>query len=88
MELRACSPGNDGQLHVVALKQARRRDFLRFCWQMPTGADPASDDNVAAFSCTALSIRSDRPPPLQGDGDIVAMSPVDIAIHATPVHIC
>lgn len=79
---------DDGKLHVVALKQARRRDYLRFCWLMLAGADPAGDGNVLAFSCTTLSLHSDCPLPLQGDGDIVAMAPVDIAIHATPVHIC
>lgn len=78
----------DGLLHVIALRTARRRDFLRFCWQMLTRADPANNSNTIAFSCTALSLRCEQPMPLQGDGDIIAMCPVDIKVHDTPIQIC
>ncbi len=80
--------GDDGKLHVVALRRASRREFLRFYWRMLGGADVVRDKNVIAFSCTQLSLQSDDPLPVQADGDVVASCPIDVSIHETPVHIC
>jgi diacylglycerol kinase family enzyme len=78
----------DRQLHVVALKRARRREIFQFYWRMLSGGDVTGDSNVIAFSCTALSLQSDAPVPLQGDGDVLAMCPVEMRVHDQPVHIC
>ena len=79
---------DDGQLHIVALRRARRREFLHFCWQMLSGGDVTRDKNIISFTCTALSLQSDQPLPFQGDGDVLAMCPVEISVENTPVHIC
>lgn len=78
----------DGQLHVVALKRARRREIFQFYWRMLSGGDVTGHSNVIAFSCTALSLQSDAPVPLQGDGDVLAMCPVEMQVHDRPVRIC
>lgn len=70
---------DDPFLHVVALKRARRRDFIRFLWALLRHDDPARDPNVTRFSCAALTIEGGDAP-LQADGDIVAGLPVRIAI--------
>jgi diacylglycerol kinase (ATP) len=80
--------GDDGKLHVVALRRAGRREFLRFCWRMLGRVDVVGDKNVIAFSCTELSLQSDDPLPLQADGDVLASCPVDVSIHEAPVYIC
>lgn len=73
---------DDPFLHVVALKHARRRDFLRFLWALLRHDDLARDPNLIRFSCTALRIEGGTTP-LQADGDIVASLPVEIAIDPT-----
>lgn len=78
----------DGQLHVVALKRARRREFFQFYWRLLSGSDVTDDSNVIAFSCTTLSLQSETPVPLQGDGDVLAMCPVEVTVHDTPINIC
>jgi diacylglycerol kinase family enzyme len=79
---------DDGQLHVVALRRARRREMLQFYWTMLSGGDVTRGPNVIAFSCTALSLEAEEGMPLQGDGDILATGPVEIALGDTPVNIC
>lgn len=80
--------GDDGQLHVVALRRAGRRHFLRFCWQMLGGVDVTRDRNVISFACTALSLHADCALPIQADGDVVTTCPAEITLHDTPLHIC
>ena len=75
----------DRLLHVVALRRARRRDFLRFAWAMLRGRDPAALDGVTGFTCTRLAIDCADGIPVQADGDIVAHGPVELAIHDTAV---
>jgi diacylglycerol kinase family enzyme len=72
-------------LHVVALRRARRRDFLRFLWSLMRRTDLGHDPNLVRFSCTALSIDGDDLSPLQADGDIVARLPVRIVLDPTPL---
>jgi diacylglycerol kinase (ATP) len=69
----------DPCLHVVALKRARRRDFLRFLWALLRHDDLARDANLIRFTCAALTIEGGEAP-LQADGDIVAHLPTEIAI--------
>ena len=71
------------RLHVVALTRARRRDFARFAFALWRGRPVDRLPGVAAFTCTALTAESDRPLPVQADGDAVATLPVTIAIHET-----
>jgi diacylglycerol kinase family enzyme len=75
-------------LHVVALRRARRRDYLRFVATILAHRDPARLDNVEAFACSSLQADSVEPLPLQADGDIVAMLPVEFAIGETPLAFC
>ena len=77
----------DGLLHVVALKTARRRDFLGFCWSLLRGMDPGSGGNTIAFTCTALRLDADELVPLQGDGDILGCCPLDMAVDARAVQV-
>jgi diacylglycerol kinase (ATP) len=73
---------DDPLLFVVALKQARRRDFLRFLWALFRHDDLARDTNLIRFSCTTLRIEG-VDSSLQADGDIVDRVPVEIAIEPT-----
>jgi len=73
---------DDPFLHVVALKQARRRDFGRFLWALLHHDDLRRDPNLIHLTCAALKIRG-ADAPLQADGDIVAHLPVEIAIDPT-----
>lgn len=72
-------------LHVIALRDASRLDFLKFLWAMFRSRPMEHLAGVHHFSCTALTIRSDVPLPMQADGDIVAHLPVSIRIEAKPV---
>jgi len=73
---------DDPYLHVVALKRARRRDFLRFLWTLLRHGDLACDPNLIRFACATLRIEGPAAP-LQADGDIVAYLPAKIAIDPT-----
>jgi len=74
---------DDPFLHVVALKQARRRDFVRFLWALLRHQDLTRNPNLVHATCAALTIAG-ADAPLQADGDIVAHLPVEIAIDPTP----
>ncbi|MBW8745464.1 MAG: hypothetical protein JF628_14205 [Sphingomonas sp.] len=74
---------DDPFLHVVALKQARRRDFVRFLWALLRHHDLTRNPNLVHVTCAALTIAG-ADAPLQADGDIVAHLPVEIAIDPTP----
>ena len=76
---------SDGLLHVVALRRARRRDFLVFCLDMLLGRDPGARANAMALTCRALAINCDVPVPVQADGDVVATCPVRLAVHPAPL---
>lgn len=73
---------DDPFLHVVAMKCARRRDFLRFLWALLHHKDLARDPNLIHFSCATLSIAGGNEA-LQADGDIVAHLPARIIIDPT-----
>jgi diacylglycerol kinase (ATP) len=72
-------------LHVVALTRARRRDFARFVWTLWRGRAVRELPDVAVFTCTELTANAEAPLPLQADGDPVAVLPVRIALHDTPL---
>lgn len=76
---------SDGLLHVLALKQARRRDFALLALDMLLGRDPALRANATSFTCTELEIDAAAPLPVQADGDIVAHCPVRLAIDPVPL---
>jgi diacylglycerol kinase family enzyme len=73
---------DDPFLHVVALRRARRRDFLRFLWALLHHKDLARDANLIRLTCAVLRIDGGDAP-LQADGDIVAHLPAQIAIDPT-----
>lgn len=75
-------------LHVVALRRARRRDYLRFVVALATGRDVSGLPNVEAFTCTALHASSDAPLPLQADGDIVGALPAALEVRDVPLIFC
>jgi len=72
-------------LHVVAMKKARRRDYLRFVAALAAHRDVARLDNVEAFTCTALRAAAAEPLPLQADGDVVGTLPMEFAVAETPL---
>jgi diacylglycerol kinase family enzyme len=75
-------------LHVVALRRARRRDYLRFVAALGTSRDVGELANVEAFSCTDLQASSGAPLPIQADGDIVGALPVKFTLRDTPLTFC
>ena len=79
---------NDGKLHVVALRTARRRDFLRFAWAILIGQDLKSLDGLVGFCCTQLTIDCEPETPIQADGDIVATGPVHLSLHDFRLNFC
>jgi diacylglycerol kinase (ATP) len=78
----------DPLLHVVALKSARRRDYLRFVWTLLRGGDPASLANVAIVTCTSLRATADGALPIQADGDIVGTLPASMTVGEAPLVFC
>ena len=74
---------DDPFLHVVGLRQARRRDFLRFLWTLLRHSDLARDPNLIRFTCATLTIEGAQDIPLQADGDIVAHLPIEIRLDPT-----
>ncbi len=78
----------DQRLHVLALRRARRRDYLRFLCLMLLRRDPAGDRNAITFTCRELSISSERPMPIQADGDIVASSPAEMRVDPRSITFC
>lgn len=75
-------------LHVVALRQARRRDYLQFLAAIVTGRDPSQLANVEAFTCTTLEARAAEALPIQADGDVVGVLPVTLAVRGEPLIFC
>lgn len=78
--------GDDGLLHIVGLKTARRRDFGRFMVDLWRRRDPVLNPNLRAFTCTALTITVDRPVPIQADGDLVGTLPAKSATRVQVYH--
>ena len=75
-------------LHVVALRQARRRDYLQFLAAIVTGRDPSQLANVEAFTCTTLEARAAEALPIHADGDVVGVLPVTLAVRGEPLIFC
>ncbi len=80
----------DKTLHVVALKCARRRDFLRFAWALLRGCDPATLPGVIALRGRQLTLECDGSVsiPVQGDGDIIASLPARVKLTGETVTLC
>jgi diacylglycerol kinase family enzyme len=72
-------------MHVVALRKARRRDYLRFVATLAVGKDVRGSPNVEAFTCLSLRADSVAPLPIQADGDIVGTLPVTLAVREAPL---
>jgi diacylglycerol kinase (ATP) len=75
-------------LHVVALPQARRRDYARFVLGLMLGWEPERQGSVEVFTCTTLSATADAALPIQADGDVVGELPVTMTVGETPVMFC
>lgn len=75
-------------MHVVALKTARRRDYLRFVLAVLGGDDVAGLANVEMATCTRLRASADRALPIQADGDIVGTLPATLMLSEEPLIFC
>lgn len=75
-------------LHVVALRQARRRDYASFVWTLLRGRDPVSLANVTVLTCTSLRAASGAALPIQADGDIVGTLPATMTVAEAPLVFC
>jgi diacylglycerol kinase family enzyme len=75
-------------LHVVVLRRARRRDYLRFVAALATGRDATELANVETFTCTTLQASADIALPIQADGDIVGTLPARLTISEVPLTFC
>jgi diacylglycerol kinase (ATP) len=75
-------------MHVVALRSARRRDYLRFVGRLLTGGDVTRLANVEVATCTSLHASSPEALPLQADGDIVGTLPATLTLAEEPLIFC
>lgn len=66
-------------MHVVALKRARRRDWMHFAMAVMLGRG-MSASNVVRFTCSALSAQSKDAAPVQADGDITGSLPATMRV--------
>jgi diacylglycerol kinase (ATP) len=74
----------DPKLHVIALKTARRRDFIIFALATMIGrVDRLSNVRISITGGLALVADSDHP--IQADGDIVSHLPADIRVSTVPL---
>ena len=75
------------ELHIIALRRCRRRDYLRFIIDILLGATSRIDTNIVRFRCNELKIESCTPYPAQVDGDATASTPAEICIDPEPMFI-
>jgi diacylglycerol kinase family enzyme len=75
-------------MHVVALRTARRRDYLRFVLALLGGDDVSKMANVRMATCTRLHATADGALPIQADGDVVGTLPVTRALSEEPLIFC
>jgi len=73
-------------MHVVALRRARRRDYLRFIATIAAHRDPAGLANVGLFTCSTLTAEAAVALPVQADGDIVGSLPMTLSLSQTPLN--
>ena len=71
-------------LHVVALRRARRRDFLAFMAMTLIGRSPQSG-NIIRFTADTLQVDCDDPEAVQADGDIAAVLPARFQVSPHPL---
>ncbi len=75
---------NQPLLHVVAMKYARRRDFIRFIWAI--ACDRVEEqEGLIFFTCTEIKAICPDALPVQADGDIVMTLPVALSINTQPL---
>jgi diacylglycerol kinase family enzyme len=79
---------NEPVLHVVALRTARRRDYLAFLAVLAAGRDVSKLANVVSFTCSTLRAEAAAPLPIQADGDVVGTMPATIALREDPLIFC
>lgn len=75
-------------LRVIALRRARRRDYLRFMWTVWRGMPLEGWSNAVVFDCSRLEADGDRSMPVQADGDIVGKLPAMISINPRSLRFC
>ena len=75
----------DERLHVVTLGTARRRDYLRFLWDLVARRDPGRRKGNRSFTCNELAIDGPAHVEVQADGDIVATLPAGARANAEPI---
>lgn len=68
-----------GDLLVRVIRGPSRRGLLRTWWRALRGLPPALDD-VATLRTRAATIETDRPRPVSVDGEVVAETPVRVAV--------
>jgi diacylglycerol kinase family enzyme len=75
-------------MHVVALRTARRRDYLRFVLALIGGDEVGQLAHVEIATCTSLTASADGALPLQADGDIVGTLPATMTLSDEPLIFC
>ena len=75
-------------LHIVALKTARRRDYLRFVWTVLRRGDVSALPMVEIATCTTLRATAAGALPIQADGDIVGDLPATMTVGEAPLVFC
>jgi diacylglycerol kinase family enzyme len=71
---------DEESLWLVTFAELRRWIFLRFALAMLLGRPVDAIPGIRSRRCRRLAVQSDRPLPIQGDGDIVTMTPAEIRV--------
>jgi diacylglycerol kinase (ATP) len=69
-----------GRIVVYALRTLTLREFLTLVWQRITGQPPTRAPIRQWTAQQHVEIRTDPPADVQGDGDLVGRTPVDVCI--------
>jgi diacylglycerol kinase family enzyme len=71
---------DDGLLHWVVFERPGRLRLLHYLWLVMRGKHLSRPD-VRHGQAARVTLRSDRPVPLQTDGDAAGHTPVDLTVH-------
>jgi YegS/Rv2252/BmrU family lipid kinase len=71
---------DDGRLDVCVIRARNLLDYLKLFWYVLTGQHRSSP-NVRYFAARqTITIAARRPLPVQGDGEIIGETPVEVAV--------
>jgi diacylglycerol kinase family enzyme len=78
---------DDGRVEVYLLRMKRLGDYVRLAWNTLLAHDQHSQVFDRFVASRTVSIASDRPLPVQGDGDYIGRTPVDVRVQPGAVRL-